>query len=87
MEDPGGRTCTYNHISAFMIMATICMYVATYGSHVCMYVCMYVYVCSYMYYHSQERVLGFHVLSPNAGEIMQGYGVASYEIGRQENKF
>ncbi len=24
----------------------------------------------------QERVLGFHVLGPNAGEITQGYGVA-----------
>ena len=49
MEDPGGRTCPYNHISAFMIMATLCMYVRTYGSHVgmyvCMYVCMYVHTC------------------------------------------
>ena len=25
---------------------------------------------------NQERVVGFHVLSPNAGEITQGYGVA-----------
>lgn len=24
----------------------------------------------------QERVLGFHILSPNTGEITQGYGVA-----------
>ena len=31
---------------------------------------------TYLVSHLQERVLGFHVLSPNAGEITQGYGVA-----------
>lgn len=34
----------------------------------------------------QERVLGFHVLSPNSGEITQGYGVAM-RLGATKDDF
>ena len=29
-----------------------------------------------IYFAFQERVIGFHVLSPNAGELTQGYAIA-----------
>lgn len=35
-----------------------------------------VYMSSSTLLSNQERVLGFHVVGPNAGEITQGYGVA-----------
>ncbi len=34
----------------------------------------------------QDRVIGFHVLSPNAGEITQGYAVAM-RLGATKHDF
>ena len=34
----------------------------------------------------QERVVGFHVISPNAGEITQGYAVA-IKLGAKKSDF
>ncbi|KAK6024088.1 thioredoxin and glutathione reductase, partial [Ostertagia ostertagi] len=32
--------------------------------------------CPYVYAIGDERVIGFHILAPNAGEITQGFGIA-----------
>jgi len=44
---------------------SVCMYVCV---CLCMSVCLCMYVCL-----CQERVVGLHVLGPNAGEITQGW--------------
>ena len=40
----------------------------------------------YLYTFTQERVLGFHVLGPNAGEITQGY-VVGMKLGATKADF
>ena len=36
--------------------------------------------------HVQERVVGFHVLGPNAGEITQGFSIG-FKLGAKKKDF
>lgn len=49
-------------------------------------VCQCYCIDSFTISHLQERVLGFHVFGPNAGEITQGY-VVGMKLGASKDDF